>query len=187
MSVHKNIAKNKRLTIKISRFCRKLELSKNQFTMTNLQQFPQEDWKPIQGYGAKYRVSSLGRVFEAFKGLKKVNLSNSGYLWVLITFNGKSKNAFVHRLVAEAFLPNPKNLPQVNHINGIKTDNRLENLEWLMPKQTGKAVMAHNVFGLGEGGEFNHKSSIGKRKPRFCQTRVMRMCRLIYDKAQLEY
>ena len=53
-----------------------------------------------------------------------------GYLRVALCENGKQKRVFVHRLVAMKYIPNPHNLPQVNHKNGIKTDNRVENLEW---------------------------------------------------------
>ena len=56
--------------------------------------------------------------------------SEYGYLRVALCENGKQKRVFVHRLVAMKYIPNPHNLPQVNHKNGIKTDNRVENLEW---------------------------------------------------------
>lgn len=60
----------------------------------------------------------------------KITENAKGYPRVWLSMCGKLKHHFVHRLVASAFLPNPSKLPEINHINGIKTDNRVENLEW---------------------------------------------------------
>ena len=91
-----------------------------------------EIWKPIEGY-PDYEVSSMGRVKSLKYGKEKI-LKNckdgKGYLYVNLCKEGKPKNYFIHRLVAQAFLPNPNNLPQVNHRNENKTDNRVENLEY---------------------------------------------------------
>ena len=67
--------------------------------------------------------TKTGKVLHQYK-------SEYGYLRVALCENGKQKRVFVHRLVAMKYIPNPHNLPQVNHKNGIKTDNRVENLEW---------------------------------------------------------
>lgn len=96
-----------------------------------------EIWKPISGYEEYYEVSNLGRVKQiksrsatrAGRILKGVRYA-TGYLVVGLCANSKQKNCSIHRLVAMAFLPNPENKPCVNHINGVKTDNRVENLEW---------------------------------------------------------
>ena len=87
-----------------------------------------EVWKDIH---EGYQVSNTGRV-RSLKRHKMLTLrkQHKGYLQVHLRVGGKDVVPKVHRLVATAFIPNPNNLPQINHINGDKTDNRVENLEW---------------------------------------------------------
>ena len=78
-----------------------------------------------------YQISNLGNVWsKTTKKILKPYKTNRGYLTVGFWLNRKKKRLSIHRLVAQAFLPNPQNFPEVNHINGSKTDNRLCNLEW---------------------------------------------------------
>lgn len=101
-----------------------------------------EQWRPIKGYEALYEISSFGRVRSlprngTIKAIRvmKLSLKKSGYVDVILT-KGNSKKTFrVHRLVAEAFIPNPYNKKQVNHINGNKADNSTVNLEWVTPSE----------------------------------------------------
>ena len=93
-----------------------------------------EQWRNITGYEGLYQVSNYGRVKRKYnngktKILKPIS-TNNGYLRVSLSKNNVKNMCFVHRLVAQAFLDNPDNKLQVNHISGIKTDNRVENLEW---------------------------------------------------------
>lgn len=104
-----------------------------------------DDWKAVLGYEGLYVVNSCGVVKSLGRSLtRKDGRSYSreervltqhpdakGYMKVHLCKDGKPKNAFVHRLVAQAFILNPDNLPQVNHINEDKTDNRACNLEWV--------------------------------------------------------
>ena len=78
-----------------------------------------------------YLVFANGDIYSRIKGkMLKPFLTPKGYLDLTIVIDGQIKHRKVHRMVAEAFLPNPECKPEINHINGIKTDNRVENLEW---------------------------------------------------------
>lgn len=94
-----------------------------------------EEWRPIDGY-PNYQVSNRGRVINVKSGkVLKPGVYNTGYEYVNLYKNGKYKNYNIHRLVANAYIPNPDNLPQVNHIDENKCNNNVENLEWCTASQ----------------------------------------------------
>lgn len=134
-----------------------------------------EFWQDVTGYEGLYQVSNLGRVYSlerkktrqrgsivevmTFKPfMKKQQTKTDGYLTTGLTDQtGKKKTVSVHRLVALMFIENPENKPEVNHKNGNKTDNKVNNLEWNTP--TENSQHAYDT-GLKKGakGETNNKS-----------------------------
>ena len=102
----------------------------------------EEVWKDIPWYEWLYKISNIWNIINT--NYRKLWIShpiyityNKWYCQVKLLWNGK----LIHRLVAKAFIPNPENKPYVNHINWIKTDNRIENLEWCTPSEN----MLHSV------------------------------------------
>jgi len=92
--------------------------------------------KKIKGYEGIYSITSLGRVWSHRRKiwLKQYN-NGHGYLFVTFSVNKNNKDKKVHRLVADAFIENPENKPQVNHKNGDKLDNKVSNLDWVTPRE----------------------------------------------------
>lgn len=92
-----------------------------------------EIWKDVLGYEGLYEVSNLGRIKKKFKHKEiicKPSEDYRGYKQIVLTKDHKRKSFKVHRLVAQVFIPNPNNLPQINHKDENKLNNRIDNLEW---------------------------------------------------------
>lgn len=105
--------------------------------------------KLIEGF-ENYSIDRQGNVFNLITGTFKTptsNKSGKGYMYVDLYSKGKHKRKYVHRLVAEAFIPNPENKPYINHIDGNPHNNNVDNLEWC----TSKENSVHKTEVLGKG------------------------------------
>ena len=126
-----------------------------------------EEWKDIPGYEGYYQVSNLGRVriisYIDKRGWKRktklltLNIDKNNYCRVGLTKAYKRKYYQVHRLVAQAFIPNPENKPQVNHKDSDRTNNNVNNLEWMTCSENNKYAYD---FGkrIKKFGKDHHKS-----------------------------
>lgn len=113
--------------------------------------------KDINNYENQYAITSCGEVWShKSKKFLKPRETKNGYLQVCLYKNGKGKNFYIHRLVAETYIDNPDNKPQVNHKDEDKTNNNVNNLEWVTVKE-------NNNYGT-------HSERAGKahRKPIYC-------------------
>lgn len=108
-----------------------------------------EQWRDVVGYEGLYKVSDLGKVRSVRRRrLLRPGIKSTGYAQVTLSRDGVNRYYSVHRIVAAAFLPNPNALPQVNHKNGKKQDNRLANLEWCSASEN----QQHKYKVLGKSG-----------------------------------
>lgn len=120
-----------------------------------------EIWKDIKDYEGLYQVSNYGRV-KSLGGksnhkksiVLKQNKDKNGYFFVILKHNGTSKYYKVHRLVAEAFIPNPNNKPQVNHLDENKQNNNVYNLEWASCKENIRYSQSKKVNQYSKDGQF---------------------------------
>lgn len=125
-----------------------------------------ELFKWIEGYEDFYLISNSGFVTSlnsqgGKERILKPHLDRYGYPRAILCVEDIRKGFTVHRLVAKAFIPNPNNYPQVNHINGIKTDNRVGNLEWCNNSQNQRHAVATGLRESSEG-ENNHFSKLSE-------------------------
>jgi len=141
----------------------------------------EEIWKDIEGFEGTCQISSMGvvkvlkrevitttgkRIYR--ERILKQSITENGYLFVGPVLNNRREAIHIHRALAKYFIPNPENKRSVNHINGITTDNRLENLEWVTPREN----QGHARMVLSKGSKSSkyygvHYKSDGKRRKRW--------------------
>lgn len=128
-----------------------------------------EEWSDIEGYEGLYMISDMGRVKSmnyrrtGKEKIMKPSKQNNGYLQVNLSKNSKHNRFLVHRLVALAFIPNPDNKPNIDHINTIKDDNRADNLRWTTQKENVNNPISRknyldNLHTVGKFGKDNYHS-----------------------------
>ena len=166
-----------------------------------------EVWRDVVGYEGLYKVSDRGNIYSveriSLQGIKiggvtlKPAYNTGGYLKVVLYKNGVRKTKSIHRIVAEAFIPNPESLPQINHKDEIKDNNNVENLEWCTSKYNNnhgtrlkrsartksKKIRAINVE-TGEVLTFN--SGVEAMEKGYFRGNVSSACRGIYKNASGE-
>lgn len=130
----------------------------------------EEMWKPVLGFEGLYEISNLGRVNRLKRVIRqkarvmqnhtlkemflKIQTNIDGYYVVKLSKNGRVYEKRINRLIAEAFIPNPKNLPVVNHKDTIKTNNSVSNLEWCTVAHNNRHAFANNLMNHFKGEEY---------------------------------
>ena len=114
----------------------------------------EEIWKDIIGFESLYKVSNSGNVKNKKEKIKKTHFDKDGYVCCTLYKNGKAKNVRIHRLVAEAFIPNPENKPIVNHKDENKQNNYDSNLEWCDVNYNNRYSKAKKVLQFDLNGNF---------------------------------
>ena len=117
-------------------------------TLMPKRKIERRQWRRIEGYEGVYNISSDGMVMSHAKKYPKPlkpTITLHGYLTVTLYINGNNKIYKIHRLVAQAFIPNPNNKPQINHIDGLKNNNHYKNLEWATSSENLKHAFASGL------------------------------------------
>lgn len=144
-----------------------------------------EEWKDIKGYEGLYKVSNLGNVKNKHSKLLKPDYSNKGYACVILRKNGVNKKHRVHRLVAEAFIPNPDNLPEIDHKDENKANNEASNLKWCTHKQNMEAYRKNHPYTICNQqpvycldlDEYFPSASEAAVHTGVCRTSILKVCR----------
>lgn len=112
-----------------------------------------EEWRCIIGYNGNYEISNFGGIRSCFNGVErnlKYLLNSIGYYTCGLSNNGKTKSLYIHRLVAIHFISNPESKRTVNHIDGNRLNNKVDNLEW----NTDRENNCHRIIGKNKASKF---------------------------------
>ena len=129
-----------------------------------------EQWKDIPDTDSYYQISTHGRIRSWKNGrwgrrdnpkIIKLGYCRRGYIRYALNYNGDKRNYSLHRLVAEMFIPNPEHKPQVNHKDGVKTNNHVENLDWVTDQENVDHAHANGLFNYTTGAD-NKNSSLSE-------------------------
>ena len=137
----------------------------------NPQSLIDEIWADIEGYKGDYQISNYGRVKSFCTGKERIlkpEQNGTGYLNIKLVSGKKHKHFYIHILVANAFIPNPDNLPEVNHKFGIKFDCYFENLEWITPGGNNKHAYDIGLRKQKKGGD-NPKAKLTNEEAAWCR------------------
>ena len=119
------------------------------------------EWKDIEGFEGDFQINRKGEVLNKNTGrILKVSANRDGYVRCNLYRDGKDNMRTVHRLVAMAFIPNPKNHPQVHHKDGNKENNLVENLEWVSPREHARKMLPEQKRKFTE----TYQNNLKKRK-----------------------
>ena len=137
--------------------------------------FEKEEWKDVVGYEGLYKVSNTGKLFNIkLNYIQKECKHCKGYLTVHLRKNKSGKSFLAHRIVAMAFIDNPNNLDQINHIDGVKTNNNINNLEWC----TAYENQIHRVYVLKSNPSVKIQPVIQRRKNDFTVVNRFDSCKI---------
>lgn len=141
-----------------------------------------EIWKPVKGFEGYYEINRLGCIRSVGRYVnggnnkrylkprnKKPTLNSYGYYRVLLHKGNKAKTVYIHRALMEAFVPNPSNKPCVDHINTIRTDNRLENLRWVTYSENTNNPLTIEHIKVSCSTEESVKKGLKKRIEKGCR------------------
>ena len=133
----------------------------------------EEIWKDVKGYEGIFKISNTGKLIRVKNSpnmpdnnVLKGEVTKFGYRQYHMRLKGVSKRLKAHRLVAEAFIPNPNNLPQVNHIDGDKLNNNVKNLEWCDQKHNNRHALATGLREIDMQQVRNMHKTMAKKQQR---------------------